>query len=80
MSQEWDEVVNEVRLMGARLDAFRDDLLAAADSGELTGEQCEFINEITAVTDAASLRGLSLLIDAMLREAAQEGDEGSRSE
>ena len=74
MSQEWDEVVNEVRLMGARLDAFRDDLLAAADSGELTGEQCEFINEITAVTDAASVSCLKLHIDAMLRESTEEGD------
>ena len=74
MSQEWDEVLHEVRLMGERLDAFRDDLLAAAAGGQLTGDQCEFVNEITSVTDAASLSCLNLHINAVLRQITEEGD------
>ncbi len=74
VSQEWDEVLHEVRLMGERLDAFRDDLLAAAAGGQLTGDQCEFVNEITSVTDAASLSCLNLHINAVLRQITEEGD------
>ena len=74
MSQEWKQVLHEVRLMGERLDAFRDDLLAAAAGGQLTGDQCEFVNEITAVTDAASLSCLNLHINAVLRQITEEGD------
>ena len=74
MSQEWDEVVHEVHIMIERLDAFCDDLLAAAAGGQLTGDQCEFVTEITAVTDAASLSCLKLHIDAMLKESTEEGD------
>ena len=71
MSQEWDEVLHEVRLMGERLDAFRDDLLAAAAGGQLTEDQCEFVNEITAVIDAASVSCLNLHIEVILREASK---------
>ena len=74
MSQEWDEVVNEVKLMVERLNAFRDDLWAAAAGGQLTEDQCEFVNEITAVTDAASVSCFNLHIEAILRELAEEGD------
>ena len=49
----------------------RDDLLAAAAGGQLTGDQCEFVNEITAVTDAASLSCLNLHIEAILRGASE---------
>ena len=39
MSEEWDEVVHEVKLMVERLEGFRDDLAAAQDSGVLTEPQ-----------------------------------------
>ena len=75
MSQEWDweKVLHEVRLMGERLDAFRDDLLAAADGGKLTGDQCDFVNDITAVTGSASKRCLKLHCEATSGKT-EEGD------
>ena len=75
VSQEWDEVLHEVRLTAERLHAFRDDLLAAADGGELTGDQCKFIKGITAVTDTALLYCLELRLDAMQRKVG-EGEAG----
>lgn len=74
VSPEWKQVLQEVRLIGERLDAFHDDLLAAAAGGKLTGDQCEFVNEITAVTHAASLSCLNLHINAVLRQLREEGD------
>ncbi|MGA0447652.1 MAG: hypothetical protein ACO3M2_12690 [Pseudohongiellaceae bacterium] len=47
MSEEWDEVIHEVRLMVERLDAFHDDLKAARNSGALTEPQKKFVDLIT---------------------------------
>ena len=72
VSQEWDEVVNEVKLMITRLDAFRDDLLAAADGGDLTAEQCALARDSTVLAMGCSLCLLELYADAMA-ENAEEG-------
>ena len=68
VSQEWDEVVHEVVLIIERLDAFRDDLKAAAGGGDLTGEECKFVRKITAVTETASQRCFKLYTEAMFRK------------
>ena len=73
MSQEWDEVVNEVKLMIERLNAFRDDLLAAADGGELTEDQCEFARDSTVLASGCSLCLLELHVEAT-SETAKEGE------
>jgi len=66
MSQEWDweKVLHEVRLMGERLDAFRDDLLAAANGGKLTKEQCEFARDSVVMASACELYLRQLHVDA----------------
>jgi hypothetical protein len=73
VSQEWDEVVHEVRLMRERLDAFRDDLLAAIAGGKLTGRQREFARDSTALASWCSLCLLELDVRAT-SETAEEGD------
>lgn len=81
MSQEWDEVVHEVELMIERLDAFEDDLRAAADSGYLTGEQRGDAMYIAGLSSAASLCLLQLQLHTKATSgAAEKGDDGSRSE
>ena len=80
MSQEWDEVVNEVKLMVVRLDAFRLDLLAAVDGGKLTDRQREFARDSTALASWCSVYLLELHVEATSETAsgtAEEGDEGS---
>ena len=79
MSQEWNEVVHEVRLMRERLDAFRDDLLAAIAGGKLTDRQREFARDSTALASWCSLCLLELDVRAT-SGTAEEGDDGSRSE
>ena len=80
MSQEWDEVVNEVQLMIERLDAFKNDLRAAADSGYLTGEQCGNAMYIAGLSSAAALCLLQLQLHTKATSGtAEEGDDGSRS-
>jgi hypothetical protein len=74
VSQEWDEVVNEVKLMIERLDAFEDDLKAAADSGKLTGKQRDGAMYIALLSSAASLCLLNELETAVTSETAKEGD------
>ena len=69
MSQEWDEVLHEVKLIIERLDAFRDDLLAAADGGDLTAEQCALSRDSTVVAMGCSLCLLELYADAMAEKA-----------
>ena len=72
VSQEWDEVVHEVRLMVKRLDAFRDDLRAAAAGGELTDEQCGSAIYIAGLSSAAALCLLHLQLHAEATSAAEE--------
>lgn len=79
MSQEWDEVDHEVNLMIERLDAFCDDLRAAAAGGELTEDQCAIVRGITVISDEYSLRLLELHAEATFKKAEQ-GDDGSRPE
>ena len=72
MSQEWDEVVHEVKLIITRLDAFRDDLLAAADGGGLTDRQREFARDSTVLTSGCSLSLLELYAEAMAEKTEEE--------
>ena len=73
MSQEWDEVVNEVRSIIMRLDAFRDDLTAAVAGGELTEDQCEFARDSIAMASSCSLYLLELHVEAT-SGTAEESD------
>ena len=73
MSQEWDEVSHEIDLMIERLDAFCNDLRAAAAGGKLTGDQCAIVRGITVISDEYSLRLLDLDAEATF-EKAEEGD------
>ena len=73
MSQEWDEVVNEVKLMIVRLDAFRLDLLAAVDGGKLTEDQCKLARDSTVLASGCSLCLLELHVEAT-SGTAEEGD------
>ena len=59
MSEEWDEVVNEVELMVAHLDRFHDDLKAARDSGALTGRQMKAVDLMIG-----QAYGTGILLDA----------------
>ena len=72
-SQEWDEVVNEVKLMIMRLDAFRDDLTAAVAGGELTEDQCECARYSIAMASWCSLYLLDRHVKATSR-TAEKGD------
>lgn len=72
VSQEWDEVANEVKLMITRLGKFRDDLLKAADGGGLTDKQREFARDSTVLTSGCSLSLLELYAEAMA-EKTEEG-------
>jgi hypothetical protein len=74
VSQEWDEVLHEVRLMVKRLDAFEEDLRAAADGGELTEDQCAFVQVCTAMASYCSLRLLDLCAEVTSAKKAEEGD------
>ena len=73
VSQEWDEVLHEVRLMIERLNAFRDDLTAAADGGELTEDQCEFARDSVAMASGCSLCLLELHVEATSETAKERG-------
>ena len=73
MSQEWDEVIHEVRLMRERLEAFRDDLLAAVAGGKLTDKQREFARDSTVQASWCSLCLLELDVRATSK-TAEEGD------
>ena len=59
MSEEWDEVVHEVKLMVERLDAFRDDLKAASSSGALTETQMAVVDLMIG-----QALGAGMLLDA----------------
>ena len=75
VSQEWDEVVHEVELMIERLDAFEDDLKAAADSGKLTGKQRGDAMYIAGLSSAASLCLFKLQLETAVTSAkAEKGD------
>jgi hypothetical protein len=74
MSEEWDEVKNEVNLMVGMLDAFHDDLKAACDSGALTERQIK-----AADLMMGQALGTGMLIDAYVQapgklEAAEEDE------
>lgn len=75
MSQEWDEVLHEVKLMIERLNAFEDDLKAAADSGKLTGKQRGETMYMAGLSSAASLCLLQLKLHTAAKSLkAEEGD------
>lgn len=75
MSQEWDEVVHEVELMMDRLDAFEDDLKAAAGGGGLTDKQRSDAMYLAGLSSAASLCLLKLqLATAVTAAKAEKGD------
>ena len=70
MSEEWDEVVHEVKLLVERLCAFRDDLSA------LTALQGEFVNVIRASALETAVRIEQSMTDATKDETAEEGETG----
>jgi hypothetical protein len=79
VSQEWDEVLHEVKLMIERLNAFRDDLTAAAGSGKLTDRQREITRDCTVLASGCSVYLLELHVEAT-SDMEEKGDEVSRSE
>ena len=76
VSQEWDEVVHEVQLMIEQLKAFCGDLQAAANGGKLTEDQCEIVNDITAMSNLWRIR----LIVLNLKAASETAEEGETQE
>ncbi len=75
MSEEWDEVKNEVKLMMSMLAAFHDDLEAARNSGGLTERQVK-----AADLMMGQALGAGILLDVYVKEsgsveAVEEGGE-----
>ena len=75
MSEEWDEVIHEVRLMMGMLAAFQDDLKAARNSGGLTERQVK-----AADLMMGQALGAGILLDVYVKEsgsveAVEEGGE-----
>jgi len=68
MSEEWDEVVHEVRLMVERLDAFRDDLKAASGSGALTLPQVLAVEVMIG-----QALGAGMLLDVYVNSCESQG-------
>ena len=77
MSEEWDEVVHEVQLMVGQLCNFCNDLLAAENSGALTGLQITFVKMVRAWAVEAVIRIDNFTMpDATKDETAEEGEAG----